>query len=332
MHYFRAFAIINIVIVHLWRIPLEKNEGMENQEIIREVLFNNSTIYFIFISGFLFHHIKIKISTGQYYRKKINSVIVPFAFNAVLTWFVFYMLDRFSIYTYHEIKTNPLIAILTGSIIPHLWYIPFVSLIYLISPFLLRIPNKFFIKYIPFLFVVPMLGTRTGTDITIGQYLYFFPIYLLGMFVSMNFRKAVFILKKKQIWCFGIIIISSLFIFQIFKIYQHGEFKQLQNGIFYIQKLAIIGCLLPIFDKVSINKYEFLNKIASMSFGIYFIHYTLGRLQQPLLFKFLEVYIPSYGWGLTSLIFPFLIILECMGIMYIIKRILGGKSKYVIGY
>ena len=106
MHYFRAFAIINIVIVHLWRIPIETNEEIGIQEIIREVLFHNSTIYFIFISGFLFIYLKNKFQLDKFYINKLRFIISPYLFNIITFWIIFYYLDLLGLYSYQSIKTN----------------------------------------------------------------------------------------------------------------------------------------------------------------------------------------------------------------------------------
>lgn len=69
-----------------------------------------------------------------------------------------------------------------------------------------------------------------------------------------------------------------------------------------------------------------------MSFAIYFMHYTLGRLQQPILFNFLKEYISKEFWGLFSLIFPFLIIVQCVIISKLLKRVFKKNSRFLIGY
>ena len=57
MHYFRAFAIFSVISVHMWIVPpLEGHESMSRfLDMLRGVLFHSSTLYFVFISGYLFH-------------------------------------------------------------------------------------------------------------------------------------------------------------------------------------------------------------------------------------------------------------------------------------
>ena len=86
MHYFRAFAIFSVMAVHMWITPpVEGHEELSRfLDMLRGVLFHSSTLYFIFISGYLFHFLSQKgFATLIYYRKKINNVIIPYLFLSV---------------------------------------------------------------------------------------------------------------------------------------------------------------------------------------------------------------------------------------------------------
>ena len=78
MHYFRAFAIFSVISVHMWIVPpLEGHESMRRfLDMLRGVLFHSSTLYFVFISGYLFHFLaQRKFDLRTYYRKKLLNVI-----------------------------------------------------------------------------------------------------------------------------------------------------------------------------------------------------------------------------------------------------------------
>ena len=71
MHYFRAFAIFSVISVHMWIVPpLEGHESMSRfLDMLRGVLFHSSTLYFVFISGYLFHFLaQRKFDLRIYYR------------------------------------------------------------------------------------------------------------------------------------------------------------------------------------------------------------------------------------------------------------------------
>ena len=88
MHYFRAFAIFSVISVHMWIVPpLEGHESMSRfLDMLRGVLFHSSTLYFVFISGYLFHFLaQRKFDLRTYYRKKLLNVIVPYVILSVFS-------------------------------------------------------------------------------------------------------------------------------------------------------------------------------------------------------------------------------------------------------
>jgi len=82
IHYFRAFAIINIVIVHTWHSPSSFSAASSAVDIIRKVLFHSSTIYFVFISGFLFYYLSQKFDIAKYYKSKLFNISIPVSIDA----------------------------------------------------------------------------------------------------------------------------------------------------------------------------------------------------------------------------------------------------------
>lgn len=330
LHYFRAFAIINIVILHLWRFPSLNETIFNNTSNFREVIFHNSTHYFIFISGFLFYYLKDYFRIRRYYLNKFKIVLLPYAITSTIVFLLFYLLNYLGFYNYAILEENIVALFMFGKVTPQLWYIPFVLLIFIISPLLLKIKTKYFNQFSPILFVLPILGTRTGTDITIGQYMYFFPVYVMGMYVAANHYKILLLLKKYNLFAISISFLSTIALVYLY--YISYPKTNILESVSYIQKISIIAIILPILEGIKPKKESIADKIAKTSFAIYFIHYVLGRLQQPYLFSFLENYVLEGLWGLVSFMFPFLIIIECLLIIYLIKLSLRKYSKYVIGY
>jgi hypothetical protein len=252
---------------------------------------------------------------------------------------LFYSLNYLGLYNYTILEKNLADLLILGKVTPQLWYIPFVLVIFIISPLLLKIETKYNCipviqkynnQFFPILFLLPILGTRTGSDITIGQYVYFFPVYLMGMYTAANHNKILLLLKKYNLIAISISLLSTLMLVYLYYISYPNT--NILEGVSYIQKISIIAIILPILEGIQPNTSRIADKIAKASFAIYFIHYVLGRLQQPYLFSFLENYVLEGLWGLVSLMFPFLIIIECLLIIYLIKLSLRKYSKYLIGY
>src|SRR5688572_33063046 len=77
VHYFRAFAIVSILFAHLWELPIG-HDDRPTLYAVRELLFHASTMYFLFISGFLSIHLSADFDTKRYYRSKLLYVVVPY--------------------------------------------------------------------------------------------------------------------------------------------------------------------------------------------------------------------------------------------------------------
>jgi surface polysaccharide O-acyltransferase-like enzyme len=63
---------------------------------------------------------------------------------------------------------------LGGTAQTQFWYIPFIAVVFLVSPLLLNI--NFSGVGIVLIALIPLLGTRTGTEITFWQFAYFSPV------------------------------------------------------------------------------------------------------------------------------------------------------------
>ncbi|MGB3774762.1 MAG: acyltransferase family protein, partial [Leeuwenhoekiella sp.] len=160
IHYFRGFAIVNIVMIHLLYPYLENQVRLfEKPRLITELIFADSTIYFVFIAGFLFSYLAYKINIKSYYIVKFKNVILPyiiitFLVTGLKNWRELVDLD---IVTFLKTFIN---HVFLGTALTPFWYIPFVAVVFLISPFFLMISDKTFRKITLFAMFLPLLGTR----------------------------------------------------------------------------------------------------------------------------------------------------------------------------
>ena len=188
MHYFRAFAIFSVISVHMWIVPpLEGHESMSRfLDMLRGVLFHSSTLYFVFISGYLFHFLaQRKFDLRTYYRKKLLNVIVPYVILSV--FFTGYAFFWYS-YTGEVPRFTKLVtgcreffqALLYGDVVLTYWYIPFIATIFLVSPLLLRLSEERFALLTLFTVWIPLLSRTLDLTypplLVIQVPLYLFPL------------------------------------------------------------------------------------------------------------------------------------------------------------
>ena len=332
IHYLRAFAIINIVFIHVWRIPNSSTNDITMVDAWREILFHNSSIYFVFISGFLFKHLTKRNYLLKFYRGKLKNLIVPYLVISIALLVLFYFIPN----PYHVNPLNLenfLSNLLYGTTMPHLWYIPFILSVFVFCPLLLWIPNKILSQIGWLVLLFPILGTRTAT-LTPGLYLFLVPIFIFGMFASLQFDS---ILKKIRAYRNILIIGGVLATVLLFFLYTKNlVFEQYQKNIFesvsYAQKMFFLGIAILYFEKFKKNDLVSLDYIAKTSFAIYFLHYPVARAIQPVYFKLVEGLKINVILFLTSLLFSLVVFGITIVIIEITKRIFGKASGFLIGY
>lgn len=327
MHYFRAFAIINIVLVHTLIIPQSYRDSTKHSVLwtAREMLFHDSTIYFIFISGFLFHYLSYSFKAEKYYRNKLKNVISPYIFWSIVVY---------SVKCYLEASTFSLAVLkhqlITGTALTHYWYIPFISLVFLISPLLLKINRKSLTVICLVTSFLPLLGTRTGTLLTLGQYMYFLPIYMVGIVCSIHYDSILNICRKNNLILMFILIITSVSLQYILhnKIYlKYGQINLIES-IFYLQKMSATFLIILLFNLIK-NKHTIPDLIANFSFGLYFTHTIFHEISiLKYLIDMTQKHIPI---TITVIIYAVFSMFLTLGILYILKRILGQHSRMIIG-
>ncbi|MBU0962265.1 MAG: acyltransferase [Proteobacteria bacterium] len=334
IHYFRAFAIINIVLVHVWTIPERYKESHHTTYTFittaREVLFHDSTIYFIFISGFLFYYLSSKFELRRYYKNKVANVISPYI---VMTSLILilkineYIRPEYSwLFSLKKILT----VFIYGKAQVQYWYIPFIALVFIISPFLLKIPKDIFSRIVFIASILPLFGTRTATELSFWQYIYFFPVYLQGMYVAMDYSNIILKIDRNKIYLILIAIISSTFVTISYWNSYYISSPKLTESVFYIQKLSITFLIILAFQKLENKNIPILNNFATYSFAIYFTHILVG-------YNSVRTYYYHFFTESSFLILPasilyaviitFTTLFICMGV----KKLLGKQSRYFIG-
>ena len=74
IHSFRGVAILFVVGGH---ILLDWKPGTVSEKIL-DAIFQNGTVLFVFIAGYLFQHLSGKYDTLDYWKKKVQYVLLPY--------------------------------------------------------------------------------------------------------------------------------------------------------------------------------------------------------------------------------------------------------------
>ena len=147
-HYFRAFAIVSVMLTHMWVGPVlaGSEDAARLQDSLRLCLFHSATIYFVFISGYLFDFVnrrKGPFSPLRFYKSKIVNVFCPYLVLSLLLlaagwvshhWFGYdipFINDGTPVASPGDVLRC--LAYGSASLVPY-WYIPFIMTVFSAGP------------------------------------------------------------------------------------------------------------------------------------------------------------------------------------------------------
>lgn len=342
INYFRGIAIIIIVMAHSYGIA--NWNVYHNANILEKFFYSlnlNGSIYFIFISGFLYKHIFYeKFNYKNFITKKIKYVLVPYLICSAIPILSTVFIDGGGRFLPESLQNHPLQAILwflvTGRAVYAYWYIPMIMLIFAISPLInCIIKSKHLLRIILFLTPVSMIIHRPVHNANpLHSLVYFLPVYLLGIYSSINQQKIQAYLKSNQRKIIILLLALGLGLTQVLLFNVSGNFSKsffslALPDINLIQKILLCFLFMSILDNYENTDIKSMKKTAETSFAIYFIHpfllNPLTKLTRSFNFDF-------QGNILTLFIATFLMVTICMAIAHLVKIVLKSNSRYLIGW
>jgi peptidoglycan/LPS O-acetylase OafA/YrhL len=338
--YFRGIAIILIVAGHCYGIS-----GWQINSFIDRFVANlvsGGTTLFVFISGFLFHHVFYsKFRYGKFMEGKVKNVLVPYL---VMSCFAIpqalYLHTPFretyfgpTASAYDQIVRPTVLYLLTGGVFAY-WYIPFIMCVFALSPlFILFIrTERRFQCTISLLFLCISLLLHRPVDnfLVLQSVLYFTPVYLIGILCSLE-KELLYRTLGNRLWLL-LAMSLSLAILQAATSPFCGDLQKAPlafNGINInlLQKLAFCLFLLVFLHRFEETGNKLLNTLAASSFAIYFLHgwfiYVFSLVR--------EIYSPFHG----LLLLPFVAAAVTLGSFLLagaVKVMFQKRSRLLIGW
>lgn len=343
--YFRGIAILFIVAGHSygpWAINTFSERMLAN-------IISGGTALFVFISGFFFHHVFYeKFSFKKFLGKKSKSVFIPYLLLSSIG--IFYYFYSSSPFPYsNSLKIENLSSwidyasmvgayLWTGRIATAYWYIPFILIIFTMSPvFILYI--RFNSKYRIIIFMISLLFSiflhrPTGNLSPLHSVLYFLPIYMLGIICSLH-RKSVIDFTKSRSIAIGSMVFLLSFLQALFYT-GHGNFHKDEMfsyegpDIIIIQKIAMCFFFLSILQRYESKNIPVLNLLASGSFAIFFLHpWILIIFENVGGQDYLDSFLP--GIGVFFVTVP-IVLIGSLLVAGTLKLGLKRSSRYVTGW
>lgn len=353
LNYFRGFAIFLIVLGHTMLLN-KTNIHQESLEILvmyRKALYTSitgGTALFVFISGFLFHHIFYRkgFNFKKFMINKLKNVFLPYTVVVmpaiIIKTVIFFREANNSVELRIEGVKNIILLYLSGTGLISTWYIPFAFTLFLSSSLFVKYieMKKYKKRIIVIGLAVSTLIHRPIHDLTINVFqawLYFSPVYCLGIYFSQNKEKLIKDVSDKLfIWGFAWIGMIILQIFTNKYTNQHKSISIISDlDLMIIQKTLMCIFMFGLFYKLQeskdtkINNYmkKGLDIMAKYSFPIFFIHnYILAVIK-----KVMSIFNLETNFEITIILLGILVSMLSIILAYLVKMIFKEKSRMIIG-
>ena len=347
LNYFRGLAILFIVAGHAFTLAGWHTDAAYEKVIVN--LVKGGTAFFVFISGFLFHHIFSRnFNYRRFMSKKIGNVLMPYL--VVCTPLVIYYVGIRQGGPHADLMYTAGTGVVadyllpawnylsTGRLFDAYWYIPFIMIVFALSPLFLNyltLPRRARLAALGGALLIAMLIHRPVHNIAIVQaVVYYLPVYLLGMCVSLDRAAVIKHLTGKE-WVIALMMLAL----SLEQVMLYPEYANMHKpalvwaglDINLVQKM--LGCL---FFYVFLNRFEYRNwpwlkTLAAASFAVYFLHPVLilavkksGLTDLPL-FHQLPGIVMWGGWTVVIGAGAFLIAAA-------IRRTFPRRSRQLIGW
>ena len=271
---FRAVAITLVVCTHIvpsldWTATPLLGRAIEG-------LAHHSSIYFVFIAGYLFQHLSNRFAYRSYLKRKLVTVIVPYCLLSIPALVIFTALvERTEVWPWFyelEVWQQVGLFLITGRHLAPLWFIPTIAILYVLAPALLVVDKNTRLYWVipPLLILSTYLG-REGPYGPINAAVYLLPVYLVGMACS-RFKDASLGLVRRWWGLLALVAVASLV-----------GFVADQDASTHYQmpmKLALALLMMAGLSNWRWGLETSLHWIAEVSFGIYFIHaYVISAIK-----------------------------------------------------
>jgi hypothetical protein len=352
LNYFRAIAIIIIVAGHCYDIAGINISTLTYGEKIAVNLITGGTALFVFISGFLFHHIFIpRYQYKKFMIGKVKNVLIPYLILSIPVILLYLqgqgeapyfvsgatgVIDRYIIPTIKYYWS--------GSTVIAYWYIPFIMITFSMAPLHIKFArlntNMQLAIIAPFLAISAILHRPIYNLYVLQEVLYFFPVYLIGIFCSIHKEKIYDLMTGKEIYL--ILTVLSLAIFEA-SIGMQGNYHKSAFSFNGIDIMLFQKLTLSLFFMVWLHRFEktsikILEIIAATSFSIFFLHgYLISLTKREFhhlgissLNAFTKTLYLSSWLNLALIVVTFVTISSLIAIS--LKKWIPEYSRYLTGY
>lgn len=334
---FRALSIFLIVFGHcFWISNWYPDKTWQN---VYLYMIPGGTFFFAFISGFLFAHLNVtSFRYADFIARKWRNIASPYLWLsvpvicfAVVVQYPGYFVDSRDGF-YYQYLVPFFKYLLTGRVFTGYWYIPFILLVFAISPLLVRfyyLSSRVQLMMVAVLLLLAMFVHRAEDNLNpLQSFVYFLPVFMFGMVFNRHFA----LLRERYLWLPWCLLLASI----LLSVYQSAYLGIAHNAHKYfftyggidlkvIEKTMQAVAVLLLFERYWQQRHRLIDLVASASFAIFFLHPIVIAVFKRLLNNTFSGFL--YWHILTLAVFSATLLLA-----WSIKKVLGSYSRKVIGW
>lgn len=330
VHLFRGVAMILIVLLH--SVPSFNWSEQPLTEAVLNALLNQSSMFFFFISGYLFYHLSPKFEYSTYLRRKAATILVPYLVVSVpallVSLFIIPQVGMWDWFYELPVWQQTILFLLTGKHLAPLWFVPTIILFYIAAPLFVRwgaSRNSYWLLP-PLLLLAALIGPDGPTG-PLQKAAYLLPAYASGIFIS-RYRAEVAAATRRYLH----FIAMALCILVLLLI------AEVEGPLDLLILFKLISCpvILLALKKFGTHAPSWASVVASLSFGIYFVHgYVISG------FRLLYTLTGGQSWeGNSNLFDPSLmglgihaavVLMVSSAIVLMIKKVFRQRSRQIVG-
>lgn len=325
--WFRAIAILLIVAGHSYGLSgIHLGAGFDNT---LSDLIKGATALFVFISGFVFDYVySARYSYRSFVLDRAKKLLIPYC---ALTIFAGFM---FSNWAAGGLSSDQLFRyFVLGDTFQAYWYIPFILLMFALAPLHRLFMELRTSQQVAIIIIGAILGSvvqrPVGNDNALQSVVFYMPVYLSGLFLSLHRERMLPVLKKNWL----LLLLTAV----LFAVIQSvgGQGGNMHKRFFAIhgvelmgfQKLALSFALFGLFAWFSAPPGRIVRIIADTSFAIFFLHpFVLNLFGGTTLFQL--THLPWINLSIATTA----IVTLCALIAMALRALLKANSKYLTGY
>lgn len=321
IHNYRGLSIVLIVAVHCISI-FDWQQQPELERWLKIALLN-STIFFLFIAGYLFQHLSARFNYGTYLRSKLRNVILPYLLISIPAIVLFTVVmhrpevrDGF----YDQPVWRQVVEFyLTGQQLVPFWFLPTIAVFYVTAPLWIFLDRtKGFYLCLPLLLLAVFVSR--GEHQPLQSFVHFAPVYLLGM----AFSRYRVLIDRWLPRCWWVLPpLAALLVYGEWQ-YAHGTHSWYNT----LQKIALCPVMYELLRRVGARADPLFAQLGTLSFGIFFLHsyvISAAKLGVDRLWGPVPGSVPAVVLAAT------LVTLLTMSLLLAAKRVLGRSSRMIVG-